>query len=49
MVKRISKVSTVFPLKDKRQKLPRFSKKDHFLCLPISVALKTQAPELNAT
>lgn len=30
MVERISKVSTVFPLKGKRQKLSRFSKKDHF-------------------
>lgn len=49
MVKRISKVSTVFPLKGKRQKLSRFSKKDHFLCLPIPVALKMQAPELNVT
>lgn len=49
MVKRISKVSTVFPLKGKPQKLSRFNKKHHFLCLPISVALKLQAPEPNAT
>lgn len=49
MVKRISKVSTVFPLKGKIEKLSRFNKKDHVLCLPISAALKLQAPELNAT
>ena len=49
MVKRTSKVSTVFSLKGKIEKLSRFNKKDHVLCLPKSITLKLQAPKLNAT